>query len=238
MWAPSSTPTIDDGYLISPARQRVLLACIRHSPDECRAVPWLPVWAVRIHSLDALELLYQGGHPHVRDVATFRAILQHTRDPRFLLKLLPLPAQEEPDARRSLTNEVVDWAARFGMVSVLEHVLKDRDASSQKQLLLRAAQQEGVSSHAQLVDWLLKRCERLDVASTTTIAQIITMDAARHGHLSSPANPELLRDMVGWMVTEAAKRRQVRSLEWLLGNYSLYRASGAHVGRGRAAQAH
>jgi hypothetical protein len=73
-------PSIYDGFLISSARQQVLLACIKHRPDECRSVPWLPQWAVCVNALEALNFLDTSGHPNIRDIETFEAVIQFTRD--------------------------------------------------------------------------------------------------------------------------------------------------------------
>jgi cyclophilin family peptidyl-prolyl cis-trans isomerase len=214
--------SINDGHLEYPKRKHVLLACIRYRPAECRAVPWLPEWAVRVNSLEALKLLEASDHPNLRDLETFEAIIQHTRDARLMLKLLPLAADSPP----SLRKDVVQWATQFGMVTVLDRVFGNEEPKTQEKLLKQLVGQAGVSTHTEVVEWLLDRCSLLGVLGPSA-AKAIPLDALRHGHtasLMSLHKRQLLRGTSGaiaWMVSEAAQARQVRSLEWLLENLTI-----------------
>jgi hypothetical protein len=216
-----STPSIKD-FLEYLERKQTLLACISYRPGECCSVPWLPQWAVRVNGLEALEMLEASGHPNVRDLETFEAIVQYTRDARLMLKVLPLPA----DAPASLRKNIVQWAAQFGMVTVLDRVFSHEESKTQEKLLKHLVGQAGFSSHVEVVEWLLGRCSLLGV-SNASVVKAIPLDALRHSHtasLMSLHKRQLLRETSGaiaWMVSEAAQARQVRSLEWLLENLTI-----------------
>jgi hypothetical protein len=139
-----------------------------------------------------------------------------------MLKLLPLPA----DSSVSLRKNVVQWAAQFGMVTVLDCVFGNEGSKIQETLLDHVVRQAGCSSHVEVVEWLFARCSLLGV-SNASVVKAVQRDALRHGHTASLMllrRRQLLRETsqaIGSMVSEAAQSRQVCSLEWLLENLTI-----------------